>query len=267
MTENPRAYLRAIGERDEDPLDIARTALMLSALDHPDMPLELFDRHLDEIARAMKEFAVSMVRVGDGAFALSTLLSTKLAYDGDRLSYDEPKNADLITVIERRRGLPVALGILYMHAARAGGMTACGLDTQGHFLVRVGFRHDEMTIDPFNGGAVLEAGQSLPAVLADAHLAKPVGDIDVLLRLQNNLKMRALQHGDTERALEIADRMALVAPRRPELWFDLGRLNEAMGVLGAARRAYERCLEFVARGEALHNEAAVLLAELKRRLN
>ncbi|HEY0105925.1 MAG TPA: tetratricopeptide repeat protein [Rhizomicrobium sp.] len=267
MREDAAVYLRRIGESGQEPLDIARAALMLSALDHPAVSLDLFERHLDEIAGAMKEFAVSLVRVGDGAFALSTLLNTKLAYDGDRLSYDHPQNADLITVIERRRGLPVALGILYMHAARAAGMTASGLDTQGHFLVRIGFRHDDLTIDPFNGGAVLEAGQSMLAVLADAHLAQPVGDIDVLLRLQNNLKMRAVDRGNTQRGLEIADRMVLIAPRRADLWFDLGRLNEAAGVLGASRKAYERCLELAPKGEGLHNEAALSLTDLKRRLN
>ncbi len=267
MSERATAYLQKIGEEGERPLDIARAALMLSALDHPGVPLELFERHLADIARAMKDYAVSMVRVGDGAFALSTLLSTKLAYDGDRLSYDEPSNADLITVIERRRGLPVTLGILYMHAARAAGMTASGLDTQGHFLVRIGFRHDDLTIDPFNGGAVLEAGQSPPTVLADARLAEPVGDIDVLLRLQNNLKMRALDKSNTGRALEIAGRMVLLAPRRPELWFDLARLNEATGVLGAARKALERCLDLSPQDAGLHNEAKMALADLKRRLN
>ena len=41
-------------------------------------------------------------------------------------------------------GLPVTLGILYMHAARAGGMSASGLNTQGHFLVRIGLRHDDL---------------------------------------------------------------------------------------------------------------------------
>ncbi len=99
-------------------------------------------------------------------------------------------------MIERRRGLPVALGILYMHAARAAGMTASGLNTQSHFLVRLGHRHDDVTIDPFNGGVVLEAGAALPAQLGDAHLAQAVGDTDVLLRLQNNLKLRALENGD-----------------------------------------------------------------------
>ncbi|HSM96332.1 MAG TPA: tetratricopeptide repeat protein, partial [Rhizomicrobium sp.] len=64
-----------------------------------------------------------------------------------------------------------------------------------------------------------------------------------------------------------AKRMVLIAPRRPELWMDLARLNEASGALGAAQRAYEACLSLVPGGQALHNEAALGLHALKRRLN
>jgi regulator of sirC expression with transglutaminase-like and TPR domain len=264
---DPTSYLEQLGQSADGPVDIVQAALMLAALDHPGLPLEPARAHLADIADAMKAQGSMIQRVGDGARALTTQLSTRLGYDGDRLNYDDPANADLLQVIARRRGLPVTLGILFMHAARAAGMMATGLNTQSHFLVRIAHRHDDVTIDPFNGGIVLEIGHPLPAALADAHLAQPVGDIDVLLRLQNNLKIRALEHNKTERALEIAHRMALLAPRRPDVWFDLARLNEANGVLGAARKAYEHCMELAPRGEALHHEAALLLAHLKRRLN
>ena len=267
MSVDPHVYLETLGRHADGAIDIAQAALMLAALDHPGLPLEPAQAHLADIAEAMKAQGPMIARVGDGARALSTQLSTRLGYEGDRFTYDDPSNADLIQVIERRRGLPVTLGILYMHAARAAGMTATGLNTQSHFLVRIAHRHDDVTIDPFNGGALLDDGHPLPAALAEAHLAEPVTDIDVLLRLQNNLKIRALEAEKGARALEIAGRMALIAPRRPDVWFDLARLNEANGVLGASRRAYERCLELSPQGAPLHNEAALLLAHLKRRLN
>jgi regulator of sirC expression with transglutaminase-like and TPR domain len=99
-----------------------------------------------------------------------------------------------------------------------------------------------------------------------AHL-NPVSDIDVLLRLQNNMKLRALHAGEHGRALEIAKRMALIGPGKAELWLDLARLNEQLGVLGDARKAYEACLEIARPGQNLHNEAALALAGLKRRIN
>lgn len=268
MTDDPLAYLRKLGEAGDGPHDIARAALMLAILDHAQASLDPYLKHLAEIEDAMLAEASLIVRVGDGARAISALLAGRLGYDGDRANYDDPRNADLVSVIDRRRGLPVALGILYIHAARAAGMVAAGLSTQGHFVVRLAHRQDDVTIDPFNGGVVVDPAH-LPVELhgSNVGLAQPVGDTDVLLRLQNNLKLRALDQGNTARGLELASRMVLIAPRRPDLWFDLARINEAMGILGAARKGYEKCTDLARPGEALHNEAAVALSNLKRRLN
>jgi regulator of sirC expression with transglutaminase-like and TPR domain len=264
MSEVALHYLKAIGQAGDGPHDIARVAAMLASLDHPTLPLEPTLIHLDEMADATRN--VAFRRVEEGAQLLALLMAERYGYDGDRLDYDNPKNADLIEVIARRRGLPVSLGILYMHAARAAGMRAEGLDTQGHFLIRLTYRHDDVTVDPFNGGAVLDL-ETAPTVLRDAGLAEPVSDIDVLLRLLNNPKMRALKRGDTARCLELTERMALIAPRRPELWFDIARLREVQGALGSARTAYETSLGLARSGDPLHNQVALALADLKRRLN
>ena len=271
MGENPLEFLRRLGEAGEGPHDIALAALMLSSLDHPTVPLGPAKAHLDELTQLARAESPLMTNVDDGARLLSNLLAGRCGYDGDRLSYDDPRNADLIQVITRRRGMPVALGIIYMHAARAAGLVASGLDTPAHFLVMLSKNRSEVLIDPFNGGAVLDperaGGPPRMGGHEGGHLAQPVSDVDVLLRLENNLKIRALHIGDRGRALEIAKRMILIGPGKAELWLDLARLNEANGILGDARRAYEACLDIARQGQSLHNEAALGLAGLKRRIN
>jgi len=273
FADDPADYIRELGQAGDGPHDIARAAVMLSALDHAGRPLEPYLKHLAEIAEhARTESRISMT-AEDGARSISALLVGRYGYDGDRLSYDDPNNADFMSVIDRRRGLPVALGVLYIHAARAAGFEAAGLNTQGHFLLRIKLRGTEALIDPFNGGAALDRETlGAPPRMGspqsdDPRLAEPACDIDVLLRLENNLKLRVLQLGERNRALEIAKRMVLIAPRRADMWIDLARLNEGAGALGAAQRAYEACLTLALQGEALHNEAALALHALKRRLN
>ncbi|MBV8979050.1 MAG: transglutaminase family protein [Alphaproteobacteria bacterium] len=270
-SENARDYLEALGRSGEAPFDIAEAALLLASLDHPGLPLEPFRAHLDELAGAVRTEQALMRSIDEAARALANIFCGHFGYDGDRVTYNDERNADLISVIERRRGMPVALGILYMHAARAAQLPASGLDAPGHFLVLLARGSAERTIDVFNGGAMLdsECAASPPRMGApgDPHLAQPVSDADVLLRLQNNLKLRALQRHDQVRGLEIAKRMVLIGPRRPELWLDLARLNEAQGVLRDARKAYESCLTLAAPGQSVHNEAALALSGLKRRIN
>jgi regulator of sirC expression with transglutaminase-like and TPR domain len=270
---HPAEALRDIGRQSEGAFDIARAALLLSALDHPRQDQDPYWAHLREIADAAQREARLATHPEDGARALSALLVGRFGYDGDRLTYDDPRNADLISVIDRRRGLPVALGILYIHAARAAGFEAAGLNTPGHFLLRIDMRGSHALIDPFNGGAAVDRERlaAPPAMSAsspdDPRVAEPVPDVDVLLRLENNLKLRALNAGDRNRALEIAKRMVLFAPQKAELWIDLARLSERAGALGAASRAYESCLALAQPSAALHNEAALGLQALKRRLH
>lgn len=271
-TTDPTDYLRRLGESGEGPYDIAKATLMLAAYDHPRTSLAPYTAHLDEIAASCRDALRLVYRAEEAAYTLAVQLAGRFGYDGDRLAYDDPQNADLISVIERRRGLPVALGILYIHGARAGGLEASGLNIPGHFLLRLSHKGSSVFVDPFNSGAVVDRERfgALPAMAAapdEPAFGEPVSDADVLLRLQNNIKLRALKTGDRLRACEIARRMALIAPGRAGLWFDLAHLLEQEGSLGAAKTAYEACLTRAQSGAALHNEAALALAGLKRRLN
>jgi predicted TPR repeat methyltransferase len=69
------------------------------------------------------------------------------------------------------------------------------------------------------------------------------------------------------RATEICARMALIAPKRPALWLELGRMQESQGSLSAARVSYENSLKASRAGDPFHNEALLALSALKRRLN
>jgi regulator of sirC expression with transglutaminase-like and TPR domain len=270
----PAEYLQALGEAGDGPHDIAEAALMLAALDHADRKLAPYQAHLAEIGSTARAEAIYARDAEEAGRVLASILAGHYGYDGDRLNFEDPQNADLMSVIDRRRGIPVSLGILYIHAARAGGLNACGLSAPGHFLLMVGLRGGEALIDPFHGGAALDRERlsaaptlAAPGVPEDTRAFEPVSDTDVLLRLQNAFKTRAIQANKPERALEIASRMVLIAPKRAELWVELGRMQEAVGALGAARAAYENCLSLAKSGEPLHNEAALALHALKRRLN
>ena len=275
----PEAYLKRLGEAGDGPRDIATAALMLAALDHPEKKLGPYRAHLAEVSETAKREA-GFARDAEGAArSLGAILAGRYGYDGERMAYDDPANADLISVIDRRRGLPVALGVLYIHAARAAGIEACGLFAPGHFLLRISVKGNEATIDAFNGAATLERERlTVPKLGAASRLAdptlgedrdpfEPVTDIDVLLRLLNNQKGRAIQARDTPRVIELSRRMAMIAPKRSSLSLDLARMQEAAGSLSAARISYEQSLKTSRPGDATHNEATLALAALKRRLN
>ena len=279
VEDTPEEYLTRLGQAGDGPHDLATAALMLAALDHPDGKLARFRSHLSELAEKVRAEA-DFARDGESAAsALSSVLAGHYGYEGERGDYDDPGNADLMAVIDRKRGLPVTLGILYIHAARASRMEAQGLFAPGHFLMRVAVKGSEAIIDPFNGGAVLDRerintpGFGAPLLLPEPGSTDqpdpftPVSDIDVLLRLQNNIKNRALKDRNTARAIEILGRMTMIAPRRSIVWLELGRLQESAGALSYARGAYETCLMLPRSSDQVSNEATFALQALKRRLN
>jgi regulator of sirC expression with transglutaminase-like and TPR domain len=276
---SPAEYLQRLGQSGDGPHDVAQAALILAAMDHPDRKLSPYRGHLEELLEAVRAESVFVRDAGSAADALASVIAGRFAYEGDRAQYDDPDNADLMSVIDRRRGLPVALGVLYIHAARANRIDACGLFSPGHFLLRLQVRGSEAVIDPFNGGVVVDrdaVGASRfgshmhlrePGAAEQPDAFAPVSDTDVLLRLLNNIKNRALKVRDSGRAAEILRRMAIIAPKRSVLWLELGKLQESTGALSAARLAYESCLKASTAGEDVSNEAAFALLALKRRLN
>ena len=134
--------------------------------------------------------------------------------------------------IERRKGLPVALSILYLHVARAQGWDAEGLAFPGHFLIRVGIdgaRHVRRSLQRRPGARCRRAARAAAAQVLgpDAELQPqhfdPVSDRDVLLRLENNVRLRLAKREDWAGAAQSLDRMLAIAPDRPELLFEAGQ--------------------------------------------
>jgi regulator of sirC expression with transglutaminase-like and TPR domain len=267
-------FLRELGASPSPVLAIAEAALAFASFDRPRVGLARYSRHLKTLAQDVGR------RVGDSldlqarANALNEIILLKHGYSGDELTYDDLQNANLMRVIDRRKGLPVALGILYLDAARAQGWEAVGLGFPGHFLIRLSDGGGRLILDPFHGGRILDAvalRELLKAIagqeveLAPEHYA-PVADREVLLRLQNNLKSRLIQAERHEEAVRVIETMRMLAPDLAELSREAGLLHAQLGNMRAAVRSIE---EFVARapeGPARH-EAAVMLQRLKTRLN
>ncbi|HLI10151.1 MAG TPA: transglutaminase-like domain-containing protein [Alphaproteobacteria bacterium] len=275
---DPRAYLRGLAERADSEIDLPVAALALAALDRPHVSLERYCEHLTVLSRDVsacaKKIAPDEDTLARRIATLNEVIYGGHGYRGDSLNYDDIQNANLIRVIDRRRGLPVALGILYIHAARSQGWEVAGINFPAHFMVRLQHRGQRAIIDPFNEGTVREVAE-LREMLKTSHGQKAeldpshyaaVGNRAILLRLQNNLKLRLMQGGDNERALAVVESMLLFAPGEFHLWHDCGMLHAKIGNLRSAIAALETFLARVKEDGPRHH-AATLLQQIRTRLN
>ena len=267
-------FLRDLGASGEQILPIAEAALALASFERPRVGPSRYREHLRVLARDVGRHAGAGGDAAAHARALNEIILLKNGYTGDELTYDDLQNANLMRVVDRRKGLPVALGILYMHAGRAQGWETVGLAFPGHFLIRLSDGAERLILDPFHGGQVCGAAELRELLKAttgqeselQAEYYAPVSDRDVLLRLQNNLKARLLQAERHERAVGVVETMLMLAPDLAELWREAGMLHARLGNMRAAAAALEQFVLRAPDGMARH-QAAAILQQLKAKLN
>ena len=185
--------------------------------------------------------------------ALAEAMAGDLRLAGDLFTYEHPDNADVIAVAERRKGLPVALGIYYLHVARRCGLSVTGVDFPGHFLLRIETEEGPLALDPFSEGRVvlpseltrraLHAGLTPDVADRLDRLMAPVSDRAVLIRLQNNIFARAQNARSYARAERAALRRALVDPADHRPWLDVAAAREGQGALAGALEALAKASE------------------------
>jgi regulator of sirC expression with transglutaminase-like and TPR domain len=278
---DPRTVLAAVGAAEDAAIDLAEAGLALAALDREQASPLAYREHLAAIAAEMRVAAQGLPcdAAGDEglrarAMALSQVVAGNFGYQGDRSNYDDLQNANLMWVIDRRKGLPVALAIIYVHAARSQGWNIEGVNFPGHFVLRLFHTGRAVIIDPFAGGQPcdtadlrrkLKAAAGEKAELQPEHYMR-LGNRDILLRLENNLKVRLIQEGELERAAAVLDRMLVVAPKQAPLYREAGLIQARIGNLNAARGALERFLE-ISDNDSQRHHIARLIQELGQQLN
>ncbi len=278
---DPIAALEAIGKLPDAEIDIAEAALQLARIDTPDADWRAARAHLTVLAR---EAVVAAADIADDDIVAQTdLLATLLAghhfYRGAATQYEEADNANLIRVIERRRGLPVALGVIWLHTIAATGWRGHGVNFPGHFLVAVadgtisgGSR--QVVLDVFGGGQPLSVPtlRTMIKAVEGEHaelrpgLLRPMGNRAVLLRLQNNIRTRRKAAGDLPGALATTENILRFAPDEAWLWREAAELQRGQDQFSAALRSLERFLALAPDGDTAR-DARSLMENLRARLN
>jgi regulator of sirC expression with transglutaminase-like and TPR domain len=267
-------WLGAQAARPDAELDLAQMALALAALDRPAAAAPHAAHLTALVADARHAAQANSPTLAQRVRIVNDTLFRRHGYDGDRETYDDLDNADLMKVIERRKGLPIVLSILWLHVARGLGWPADGVNFPGHFLVRIGDGRQHLVLDPFERGQTRDAaelrhllkqmrGQS--AELEAGHYAA-AGNRQILIRLLNNVKLRRLKREETDAALIAVERMALVAPGDAAIWLEAASLAARIGLLKRAMTVLERVAKLDGEGR-LQREVAALMQSLRARLN
>jgi len=276
-TPDIRARLTQTGHLPADRIPLAETALTLASIDRPGAPLEPYRRHLKKLVDEVGAYAESGRRQADEdlrAEALAQVIARRYGYLGKDEVFDEHEAANLMYAIDRRSGLPVVLGVIYIHVGQELGWDIGGVNFPGRFLVGLSQGDRRTIIDPFDAGDMLVARDMRDILKAlsgnQAELTqsqyRPMDNRGVLLRLQDNIKARLLRAERLEEAADILETMLLFAPEEGGLWRELGLLHARLDNVKTAIAALEEHMRFNAGDKARYRTSA-LLQELRARLS
>jgi regulator of sirC expression with transglutaminase-like and TPR domain len=164
---------------------------------------------------------------------INDLLFNVQKFKANTDDYYNPLNSYLNIVIERKRGIPITLCILYMRVARSVSFKMYPVNFPGHFLIKhiLEDNSGEIIVDPFNGGRIMD-DYSLKALIEQAYpqqniplthaLVEKATAAQVLIRMMNNLKGSYYEAQDIDR-YNIANEMVLaIDPYNPDAMRDKG---------------------------------------------
>jgi regulator of sirC expression with transglutaminase-like and TPR domain len=131
------------------------------------------------------------------AIECAEALGRRAGFTGDTEHYDDPANSMLDVVLERRRGLPILLSVVYVEVGRRAGVALAGVGLPGHFVVGHFGATPPVLIDPFAGGAPVDGEHP-------AGIVRPWHAHEIALRMLNNLVGSYRRRGDLASAIRAA---------------------------------------------------------------
>lgn len=241
--------------------DLAAPAFLIARIEYPRLDPEPYLDQLD----AMGDAAAHQVAKLAGADAplparidaVNKYLFDELHYTGNREQFEDPRNSCLNEVMDRKKGIPITMALVYIEVARRAGVRAEGINFPGHFLVRClqDLHTDDpsegLIVDPFHAGAILneqECRQLLdphlggeaafePALLARATRRQ------ILVRMLLNLKRLYVKMHSFPQARMTTDALLALQPSSLADLRDRGLLAYHMSDFAHALRDLENYLK------------------------
>ncbi|MDA1035905.1 MAG: transglutaminase-like domain-containing protein [Chloroflexi bacterium] len=229
-----------------EPFDLALAALTAAAALGEEVNVELEETRLDDVAdEARKRLAEAEGPLGQ-INALNETMFDELGFAGNTDDYYDPRNSLLNQVIERRRGIPITLSLVYIEVGARAGIPLVGVGMPGHFLVKHE-SEDSLFVDPYHRGVIRDESECIQQFSRinegmhwDPAFLSPVAPRSLLARMLRNLGAIWTQREELALAERVLTLLMVLQPGeaghkrdRGMLRFRLGQRDDALTDLEA----------------------------------
>jgi regulator of sirC expression with transglutaminase-like and TPR domain len=233
----------------EDEIDVVHAALAIAAEEDSTLDVDGWLHRIDGLVFRVLADLPDTATEAERLASLHALFFDELGFAGVGTDFDDPGSSFLNLVVERRKGLPIALAVLFVRLGRKLGLSCAGVGFPGHFLAKVMTSAGEVFVDPFNRQRSLTAKDLSSRLAKGSHGQKlerwmlaAATPNQTLARMLRNLKHLYSKKRDHARAFSAVDRALLVQPQSAEDIRDRGLYCLELGGSDAARRDLERYL-------------------------
>jgi regulator of sirC expression with transglutaminase-like and TPR domain len=246
----PLAYFSSLVESDEH-FPLLEAAVCVAQDEYPDLDVQRVLGDVDQLLARIKRRLASDAPALQRLRALNQFFFRELSFGGNLNDYYDPDNSYLNAVLRTRRGIPIALAVIWLELAAGLGLQARGVAFPGHFMVKVSLPKGQVIIDPFTGQSLsreelserLEPYRQRSGLVDDFEI--PLGlylqaatPREILARMLRNLKEIYKSQDDHARLIPVLDRLLIVQPQawseyrdRGLAWAEQGQGDRALSDL------------------------------------
>lgn len=251
MPSSERPGFDQLINQPEEKIDLMEAALALAADEYPDLDvgryLSLLSIWARDISQALPQDASAETKLEH----LNEYLYGELGFSGNADQYYDPRNSFMSEVIDRRKGIPISLSVLYLELGRRLGLELVGVSFPGHFLLKLAYGGGHVVIDAYNGGVSLseeDLEARLEQVVGTSGLSvgmflAGVSKKDILSRMLANLKNIYQAESQPEKQLTAINRMLQINPDLHTEYRDRGFLLHSLECHHAALGDFQHYLK------------------------
>jgi len=206
---------------DRDPgADLTVLALELARDAYPDLD---FNPVLTWIRARGAELRSLVLRTSGERETLelvARVIAAEHGITGDPAAYDEADGSFLNQVVQKQRGIPISLSVLYMAVCREAGIELQGVSTPMHFLTRLDAPEGPLFFDAFDGHRILTHDETIQWLSERtgmpgrpiARSLQPVDTRNIVVRMLTNLKVLYARQENWSAAWPVQNRLLALNP-------------------------------------------------------
>jgi regulator of sirC expression with transglutaminase-like and TPR domain len=186
------AEMAALAADGESPVDLETGALLIARFGDPGAHCDAARAAVDALASGLRDLPSPSGGPLPQLEAVNRHLVERHGFRYERAKQAQPAESLLHRVLERHRGLPVSLAVVWILVGRRLGAVVHGINMPGHFLGAWDANGRRVFFDPADGGRPLSRADcarllSQAGVAFSDGLLSPVPSRLVLVRMINNL--------------------------------------------------------------------------------